>query len=142
LKAASFIPALYRPSRQSGRCQFSLSLAVYKPNPSGRKAVRTNGGLDGTKDNPSPISVTRIQYVSAVKHLVLAVFFAVTTSSGVAHADGQEIRRCDFEVKARCASGGAPVTLVGGVVKRIEVNAFWCGLKGRNDDGHHELRPR
>jgi len=66
-----------------------------------------------------------------MKHLILAVLLAVTTSTGVAHADGQEIRRCDFEVKARCASGDATVTLVDGVVKRIEVNAFWCGLKGR-----------
>jgi len=66
-----------------------------------------------------------------MKHLILAVLLAVTTSTGVAHADGQEIRRCNFEVKARCASGDATVTLVDGVVKRIEINAFWCGLKGR-----------
>jgi hypothetical protein len=61
----------------------------------------------------------------------LAVLLAVTTSNGVAHADGQEIRSCDFAVKGRCASGHATVTLVDGVVKRLEVSAFWCGLKGR-----------
>ena len=66
-----------------------------------------------------------------MKRLVLPVLLAVTTSTGVAYPDGQEIRRCDFEVKARCASGDTTVTLVDGVVKRIEINAFWCGLKGR-----------
>jgi hypothetical protein len=66
-----------------------------------------------------------------MKHLILAVLFAVTTTSGAAHAGGQEIRSCDFAVKARCASGHATVTLVDGVVKRLEVNAFWCGLNGR-----------
>jgi hypothetical protein len=66
-----------------------------------------------------------------MKHFVMAVLLAVTTSTDVAHADGREIHRCYFEVKARCASGHATITLVDGVVKRIEVNAFWCGLKGR-----------
>ena len=66
-----------------------------------------------------------------MKHLVMAGLLAVTTSSGVAHAGGQEIRSCDFSVKARCASGHATVTLGDGVVKRLEVNAFWCGLNGR-----------
>ena len=66
-----------------------------------------------------------------MKNRILAVLLAVTTSSGVAHADGQEICRCDFAVKARYASGHATVTLVDGVVKRLEVNAFWCGVKGR-----------
>jgi hypothetical protein len=36
--------------------------------------------------------------------------------SGFAHAGGQEIRTCDFEVKARCASGDARVTLADGAV--------------------------
>jgi|HubBroStandDraft_6_1064221.scaffolds.fasta_scaffold786024_2 hypothetical protein len=62
-----------------------------------------------------------------MKHLVLAFLLAVMTSTGIANADGQEIRSCDFAVKARCASGHATATLVDGVVKRIEVNAFWCG---------------
>ena len=66
-----------------------------------------------------------------MKHLIAAFLLAVTASTGVAHADGQEIRRCDFAVKARCASGDAAVTLIDGVVKRIEINVFWCGLKGR-----------
>jgi hypothetical protein len=45
-------------------------------------------------------------------------------------AAGQDIRRCDFEVKARCASGDARVTLTGGAVIRLEVNAYWCALHG------------
>jgi hypothetical protein len=66
-----------------------------------------------------------------MKHLILAFLLAVTTSAGAAHADGQGVRHCEFEVKARCASGYATVTLVNGVVKRLEISAFWCGLKGR-----------
>jgi hypothetical protein len=49
---------------------------------------------------------------------------------GFAHA-GQQIRTCDFEVKARCASGDARVTLADGAVIRVEVNVYWCALHGR-----------
>jgi hypothetical protein len=51
--------------------------------------------------------------------------------SGFAHAGGQEIRTCDFEVKARCASGDARVTLADGAVIRVEVDVYWCALHGR-----------
>jgi hypothetical protein len=51
--------------------------------------------------------------------------------SGFAHAGGQPIRTCEFEVKARCASGDARVTLADGVVIRVEVNVYWCALHGR-----------
>ena len=50
--------------------------------------------------------------------------------SGFAHAGGQETRDCEFEVRARCASGDARVTLADGVVIRIEVNVYWCALHG------------
>jgi hypothetical protein len=51
--------------------------------------------------------------------------------SGFAHPGGQPIRTCEFEVKARCASGDARVTLADGVVIRVEVNVYWCALHGR-----------
>jgi len=57
-----------------------------------------------------------------------AVLLAAAIAARGANAD--EIRTCDFAVKARCASGDARVTLADGVVKRIEVNVFWCGLPG------------
>jgi hypothetical protein len=51
--------------------------------------------------------------------------------SGFAHAGGQALRTCEFEVKARCASGEARVTLADRVVIRVEVNVYWCALHGR-----------
>ena len=54
----------------------------------------------------------------------LAVILAAL---GVAAAQADEVRACDFKVKARCASGDARITLDGGVIKRIEVNVFFCG---------------
>jgi hypothetical protein len=50
--------------------------------------------------------------------------------SGFAHAADQDIRACEFEVKARCASGEARVTLADKVVIRVEVNVYWCALHG------------
>ena len=41
------------------------------------------------------------------------------------------MRACDFEVKRRCVTGDASVTLVNGVVTKVEVNAFWCGPRGQ-----------
>jgi hypothetical protein len=67
-----------------------------------------------------------------MKHLIgLAALLAVTTADRSAYAGGDEIRSCEFEVKARCVSGDARVTLVDGVVKRVEVGVYWCGLRGR-----------
>jgi len=72
------------------------------------------------------------RYAVAMDRLVyLAVFLAAASLIPAARADGQEIRKCDFEVKARCATGDASVTLADGVVKRVEVNVYWCGLKGQ-----------
>lgn len=58
---------------------------------------------------------------------LLAVLPMVTAVTGVAYAAGQEIRACDFAVKARCASGDARVTLADGKVTRVEVDVSWCG---------------
>src|SRR5262249_27857776 len=67
-----------------------------------------------------------------MKHLVdLAVLLVVTTLTGIAHAGGQEIRTCEFKVKARCVSGDARVTLADGIVTKLEVGVYWCGLRGR-----------
>jgi len=65
------------------------------------------------------------------RFICLAAVLVVTTADRAAYADGEEIRSCEFEVKARCVSGDARVTLADGVVKRVEVGVFWCGLPGR-----------
>ena len=60
-------------------------------------------------------------YAGALERLIhLAVLLAAASLTPAARADGQEIRKCDFEVKARCANGDASVTLVDGVVKRVK----------------------
>jgi hypothetical protein len=69
-----------------------------------------------------------------------AILLALTTSTqsawsqvaetNAAHADRQEVRACEFEVKARCAFGDARVTLADGAVIRLEVSVYWCGLPG------------
>ena len=61
---------------------------------------------------------------------LLALLVAATASAGVARAGGQDIRECDFEVKARCASGDARVTLVDGLLQRLEVNVDFCAVGG------------
>lgn len=38
---------------------------------------------------------------------------------------------CDFELKARCTTVDARVTLEDGAVKRVEVGVFMCGLPHR-----------
>ena len=50
---------------------------------------------------------------------------------GIAAGRADEVRACQFEVKARCASGDARVILDGGAVKRLEVDVVWCGEKGQ-----------
>ncbi len=65
---------------------------------------------------------------TSISLFVLLLAAAIATSR--AFAAGQEVRECDFEVKARCASGDAAVTLVAGKVTKIEVSAIWCGLPG------------
>jgi len=67
-----------------------------------------------------------------MKYLVpLAVLLVLVTSTSIAHADRQETRSCKFEVKARCVSGEARVTLADGVVTKVEVDVFLCGPRGR-----------
>ena len=62
--------------------------------------------------------------------VLLALLMTATTSTGVARAGGQDIRKCAFAVKARCASGDARVALVDGAVQSVEVNVDWCALGG------------
>ena len=69
---------------------------------------------------------------SASRRSCLAIVLVLTiqlTWIPVGHAAEQETRACDFEVKARCVLGDARVTLADGVVTRIEVGIFWCGLR-------------
>ncbi len=58
----------------------------------------------------------------------LVAVLVTTASTLVVHAD--EVRRCDFEMKARCVSGQASVTLANGVVTKLGVNVDWCGRPG------------
>jgi hypothetical protein len=60
--------------------------------------------------------------------IALAALVAATCSAFVAHAD--EIRKCDFAVKARCVTGDASVTLANGNVTKLSVNVDWCGRGG------------
>jgi hypothetical protein len=61
----------------------------------------------------------------------LAAFAALTTLNCIACASAQELRACEFAVKARCISGDASVTLADGAVLRAEIEVYWCGLHGR-----------
>ena len=61
---------------------------------------------------------------------LLALLAAGFLAGGVARAAGPEIRKCDFELKARCAAGDARVTLVDGAMQRLEVSVDWCALNG------------
>ena len=67
-----------------------------------------------------------------MKHFLgCAALLVPTLFVGLAHADEQDVRACEFEIKARCASGDARVTLADGKVIRLEVNVYWCALHGR-----------
>ena len=66
-----------------------------------------------------------------MRHRIYLIVLVAITLGGIARAHADEMRACDFKVKARCASGDARVTLDGGAIKRIEVNVFFCGLQGR-----------
>jgi hypothetical protein len=61
----------------------------------------------------------------------LPVALAALALVSFAHAGEPETRTCEFKVKAGCASGSASVTLADGVVTKLEVDVFWCGLPGR-----------
>ncbi len=43
---------------------------------------------------------------------------------------GEQVRSCEYEVKARCTSGAATVTLRNGLLSKLEVTVFYCGLRG------------
>ena len=63
--------------------------------------------------------------------LCCAALLVPTVLASFAHASEQDIRACEFEVKARCAFGDARVTLADGAVTRVEVDVYWCALHGR-----------
>lgn len=65
-----------------------------------------------------------------MKRGMYAAVVALALLGGIGCARAQDIRACDFEVKARCASGEARVTLDAGALKRLEVDVDWCGEKG------------
>ena len=65
-----------------------------------------------------------------MKHLTQGALVAVALFGGAATAAADDIRACDFAVRARCASGHARVTFAGGALKRVEVDVDWCGGKG------------
>lgn len=50
--------------------------------------------------------------------------------SSLAHAGGQEIRTCDFDLKGGCRSGQARVTLADGKVIGLDLLVIWCGRGG------------
>jgi hypothetical protein len=64
-----------------------------------------------------------------MNHLI-SLGILLAASAGIVDAAEQEVRKCDFEVKARCVTGDATVTLADGAVKRLEVNVLWCGQRG------------
>ena len=66
-----------------------------------------------------------------MKHLMYLAVVLTAALGGLTAAHADEIRACNFAVKARCVSGDARVTLAGGAVKRVEVNVLWCGGKGQ-----------
>jgi hypothetical protein len=66
--------------------------------------------------------------MKSLMHLAAVLAAAL---GGIAGVQADEIRACDFQVKARCVSGDARVTLAGGAIKRVEVNVLWCGEKGQ-----------
>src|SRR5258708_15104174 len=65
------------------------------------------------------------------RSIYLAGLLALAVSAPIACAAGEETRTCDFELKARCTSVNASVTLTDGVVTKLEVGVFTCGLAGR-----------
>ena len=65
------------------------------------------------------------------RFISVSVLLALIAASGTVRAETKEVRACDFEVKRRCVTGDASVTLVNGVVTKVEVNAFWCGGRGQ-----------
>src|ERR1700753_1009990 len=62
-----------------------------------------------------------------IRATALCVF---TMSASLAHA-GEEVRSCEYKVKARGTSGSASVTLTDGVVSKLDISGFYSGLPGR-----------
>lgn len=86
----------------------------------------------GAREGPMKLHVLDHTVGMRLKQRIFSIVFlaAATSAAGIARAGEPEIRSCDFAVKARCASGDARVTLIGGVVQRVQVNVIRCGLPG------------
>jgi hypothetical protein len=55
------------------------------------------------------------------------LLIATALLGGIA-ARAEEIRACDFKLKAGCVGGEAKVTLADGKVQHLEFDIVWCGL--------------
>jgi hypothetical protein len=68
-----------------------------------------------------------------MKHLIcLTAFLVVATSSGIARAEQQETRACEFKVKMPRVWGQATVTLSDGKLAKLEVTILYSsGELGR-----------
>ena len=65
-----------------------------------------------------------------MKQIIAFAALVVAATSPVLRAHADEVRKCNFAVKARCATGDASVTLANGVVTKLSVNVDWCGSHG------------
>ncbi len=68
-----------------------------------------------------------------MKHLTcLTVLLAVAASTGIAQAEPQETRSCEFKVKMPRVFGQASVTLADGKLTKLEVSVLYVsGERGR-----------
>jgi hypothetical protein len=66
------------------------------------------------------------------KLICLAAFLMVATSTGIARAEQQETRSCEFKVKMPRVWGQASVTLADGKVTKVAVDVLYSsGERGR-----------
>ena len=66
-----------------------------------------------------------------MKHLIcLAAILMIATSAGIARAEQQETRDCEFKVKTPRVSGQASVTLADGKVTKIAVDVLYSDGRG------------
>jgi hypothetical protein len=78
------------------------------------------------------VACCRARGCAPMKHLkYLALLSMAIALAHAASAADRTVRRCDFEVKARCASGEARVTMTDKAVSRVEIDVIWCGLPGK-----------
>jgi hypothetical protein len=64
------------------------------------------------------------------RSLPFAALPALMLGASIAYA-GDDVRSCEYKIKARCSSGEASVTLTDGALSKLEVTVFYCGPHGR-----------